>query len=131
MKIWKVVRKSRGNLVSAFVGREGYQHPFVATYEEGKETTAPVGRLFAFDSLNAATYWLHMQNGRSDLVLYEAETTKFYRLRRPIYQNQYFIQEYSKAWWANQLTLEVGKNNVAMPPTGTITCKSLTLLRPV
>lgn len=133
MIVYKVCRmeltKNRNKYiwVSAFVGRYEKNNPLKMQYALKKTIIAPVGRLFVFDTLKNAR---NFKQGQGLSIIFECETPKAYKLHRRMYQNSDKINELARIWWRG-IKADGSVCDCRMPPEGTLTCKTLKVLRKV
>ncbi len=127
--VYKVVYKTHDNrLLSAFV-RSG-ETPFYLTieYREGKEASANIGKVFAFNDLENAVNFYRCHGNE----IWECRAKNIKKLKQTycIMGTLDDIMMHAAAYWSQEIVPSVVLA-VTGAPEGTVVCEALTLERKV
>jgi len=129
--VYKVVRKVNKHLYSAYIGslREMKASTDLQVEYLPRITTYPdVGKLFAFESLEAAQLWASIR-GR-DKQVWEALGTDVTKPDFSIHTNIYDIVSTLTNFWQSVKQLTIKHVSYVNAPIGTVLCSTITLLCP-
>ena len=139
MRVYKVVERHYGILQSCWSMDE-----FCVTYTPGKAAKAPVGKLFAFRSLNDARRFLSHLGGTggrgSHLMVWEAEASGVQGLGKIInYKHRFYgmasrvMRTYVQAFWDRNWAKArtSASHSLSLGPKGTVLCDTITLVMEV